>query len=541
MSATTASAEPDALDALEPSVPAPVCERLPERSARLIVGGSLPLLVVALLLTWQHPAYRFFPLAWLGGLWLMRRGWREMASDLVPGTRVGAALLLGLAWAMVAGSTLLWSAWGGATGALLAVAGLAWWAGGWPAVRVFLPGLLVIALAVPPPLGLDAALLDWLGAKSVSAASRLLHDRSVTHVVIGSNLEIPGVKLPLHSLSSLVNVLPAVAVCAVFYAAWLRRAWWRGVLMAPVAAACALALATLTVVYAVGASAAYKLDMVAGARGWFLLLAVMGIAAALVASLDQALEFLLSPVMEPLDGEPERVPQGGPGPQLTVKTAPAGPARWGAWAFLVLGLVQAPLALLFLRHEFGPTARFASRLPATARFELAVTNQWTAVPVAPIYLPFPETNASTRAVWYFDSGKVAVALVADHPVAAGDDPLAAYERAGWRLAGQRQHPGAGAQPAPWAYGLMQKERGEVAAFCVGRMDESGRWLGPSEQGLSLLTPFRARRHGPAVLRIFALAVGKQELTDPDREQLEEFFHWARATLGRQFVSQLTPP
>ena len=540
---TTASTQP-ALGAPVPGAreAASRAGGLPRRSALLILAGSLPLVAVALVTATVQPGYQCFPLAVLAGSWLAWRGWRALAEDLVPGTRVGTALLLGAAFFLALIATLLWSIWAGVLAALLAVVGLAWWAGGWPAVRAVLPGLLLVALATPPPLAIDRAVLGWVGAKSVSAASHFLHALTVPHFVSGQALEVPGRSLPMEAMRSLVNTVPAVVAFAWFYAAWWRRSFWRGCLGMAAGAAFAVFVATLTVVFAVRGSFADGVDLFAGARGWLLVLGGAIVSCGLAASGDQLLQFLLAPAPT---GAPQFSVLGmrsGPGPRVWPKAPALGAAQWGAWAFAALGLVQVPLAGLYLWHELVPPASLVARLPSGAGFKLTeVTEPWVATPMPSALFPTLQTNAAARGLWFFDRGNLTVAVGLEYPVRAGESFTAPYERAGWRVVAQSHYPAAADGVPPWMDGLMQKDLVQLCGYWVGVGDEAGRWLAPPPPGPWLLAPFQARVRGPVALRVSVLAAGKEPFTAADREELTGLFETVRASLGRQFTAQLRAP
>lgn len=540
---TAAAATAPAADAAPPRAGggAAANRGLPRGVALLIGLGCLPLPGLALVMSWSHPGYQFLTVGWLAAGWLMRRNWRELPEDLVPGTRVGSAILLGMAGFLAGLSTLLWSPWGGVLSAGLAVVGLAWWAGAWPAVRALLPGLVLALLCTPPPLGLDEMALDWLGVKTVSVASRLLMAMSVPHFVSLLSLEAPGLVLPLPSVRGLAHALPAVVAWAWGCAVWWRRPVWRGVLGVGAGAAFAVLAAVAATVFAVQGSVGARVDLFAGARGWLLVGGVAVVAGLLVASFDQLLQFVVAPVMVP-EASPElgRTRMGA-GPRLWQREAPRGMGRWGAWAFALLGLAQLPLTGLFLWHEFSEPSPLVSRLPASLIFQAPEPPQgWTQVAAPPPFFPPVPTNAATREIWYFARGDCYAAVTAEYPVRSTADFTQVFENADWRVVESRTRGGGPAEPPVWTYGLMQKGWLQVCGYWVGVLEENGRWTRAPVSRFSLLAPFRPRIQGAPALRVVAIAVGREPLDDTQREASGELFQALRAELGRQFTAGMRP-
>lgn len=515
---------------------------LPRQAAMLVILGCVPLMTVALLLTWTHPAYRFAGLGWLAAGWLLRRNWRELPADLVPGTHAGSAVLLGASWVVAVLATIAWSPWGGVLAAASAATGLAWWAGAWPAVRALLPGLVLGLLCTPPPLGLDSAVLDWLGTKTVSAASRILLALAVPHFVGLHALEAPRLMMPMEPIRGMAAALPLVLAWGWFNTAWWRRPAWRGVLALGAGAVFTGLMAVLAVIVGVRGSVTNGVDLFAGARGWLLLGGVAVFAGALTTSFDQLIQFFASPGRDAQGRWATPVARVGSGPRLWVKSPSRGLARNGPWAFAVLGLAQVPLAALFLWHEFNPPAPLLSRLPPTAQLEPGPTPAgWTVTRTPPAYFPPPLTNAATRGVWFFERGRVHVSFTIEYPARSTEDFAPALELAGWGIADRRAFGPTPDVPAPWTGGVMQKSWLQLCAFWVAVLDEDGRWAAPEPRRLSLWAPFRPRVHGGAALRVFAVAAASEPLTETESAEAETLFQTLRAEVARQFLAALTPP
>ena len=508
---------------------------VPRGLARAVALGCLPLAVSALAVGWNHPAYRFLPFAWAAAGWLMWRGWRAESGTLVPGSPRVAACLLGVALFWSACATVLWSPWGGTMAALTALAGLVWWAGGQQALSKVLPGLVLVALSTPLPLGWDRGGLQWLGGKMISAASRMLFGLEVPHLLARQWVELPRLTVPLDGLRELTNALPLVVAFSLCYPLCLRRSAWRCTLTVPVGAAVGVLSVLLAMVYAIRGSFREAADLTMGGRGFLLLTVCVTVACLLVASWDQFLEFLCSPI-RPKKTAPGQVAPASPTSQMLTATASAGWARMAAWSFLTLASVQAPLAAVFLWRELVPTPPLISRLPANTAFTLPpLPGTWRAVAAAPLYLTVPVTNTATRGVWFLTQDRLAAAVVLEYPVAAEANWLDYWDNAGWKVVSGRSQGVDGSGP-PWVEGSVQKDWAQAANYWLAECDEDGNWIRIALPRPTLLSPFQPRVSSTAFVRVHFVGGCREALTEADRRELGELFQTVRLELGRQVAA-----
>ena len=521
---------------------APSLGPLRRRTAILIGVSCLPLLLAFLWNLWARPAYRFYPLALVGGLWLMRRGWRTLRDDLTPGSGVVVLGWLGASIVTLLVATLLWTPWGGAVGSLLALVGMIWWVGGWPLFRALLPGFVVLMAVVPPPLGMDTGLLEALGTKLVKAASRLLYELSVPHYLSGRAVELPGLRLALADVSALVNVLGSVMAFSLFYTLWRRRSVLRVVLTLLAAPAFTVLLVSAGVVAGIRLSLADHFDVFAGLRGAAIEAGILVVGAGLVISFDEVLTFLFAPLLLSRPRPNEQILREVSGPKLFLVGVGSQRAAAVGLIFALVGVGQLILGGLFYLRLQESQQPLRSRLTPQASFSLpAQVGAWKQVDTMPIYLPALPVNATQLKVWYFELPEQAATVTLEYPLRGFENPVSQYRDADWIVWRQTPHGGSGADVPSGLEAEMQRNWIQVGALWVGALDETGRWLPLPGTKPVLFERFKPRVSDPVTARIQVLSCGREPLTADDRTKVAEFFQTVGRDLSAQIKSQLQTP
>jgi hypothetical protein len=525
--------QPDAQSVLGP---------LTKRTVLLIGVGCLPLLVAFLWNLWSKPAFRFYPVALVAGLWLMRRGWRTLRADLRPGSAPIVLGWLGFAFAALLVATIMWTPWGGAVGTLLALVGLIWWLGGWPLLRALLPGLLMLVIVVRPPLGMGMSLLEALGTKLLRAASRMLYEMSVPHFISGTAVELPGFRLPFSEVTTLTNIIPSVIAFSLLYALWRRRSVVRVVLGLVVAPAFPVLLLSVAIIAGIRLSLADNFDVFAGMRGVAIQAGVFLVSAGFVVSFDEFLTFLFAPVLRSRSRPDAELVREIAGPKLFPAGAGSRRAAMLGLAFAVLGVGQLVLGGLFYTRLMELNQPVISRLSPQGSFSLPTQiGEWKQVDEAPVYVPDLPVEPTKLKAWYFETANLAAVVTLEYPQRGFVNPVSQYKATGWTV--WRETPrGGGTADAPSGMEVeMQRNWVQVGTLWVGACDEAGRWQPMPGTKPVLFERFKPQVREPVVARIQLLSCGREAMAAEDGTKVAELFQTVGRDLNAQIKSQLKTP
>jgi exosortase len=221
------------------------------RSSGLLKAFPVPVLTAAAVLVlahvpivWDHlklldlkPHYEFFPLVFLGAIFLALPAYRLVWAGARPdplARKVGLGLL-GLNLAMLSVAVVFDSPWLGMVSFIELIATIAVLAGGWPVLRATVPALIFLLLVVPPPLNLDGRLVTSLQSVTSRAGSRVLDRFEVIHYLKGNTVEVGEKKYFVDRACSGINSLFSTLAVTLFCVLWFRVHWLRAVLLFPAA------------------------------------------------------------------------------------------------------------------------------------------------------------------------------------------------------------------------------------------------------------------------------------------------------------------
>lgn len=172
-----------------------------------LVAGAPTLFIHASNL-WARPHYQFFPVAWLAfGFLLISRHSLRLKSGIRP---FFGWLLLLVSLGLQLTASLLFSPWVTHCSVTLLLVG-------WMLLRISAKWYSVCALTslllitIPPPVNLDARLIQSLQAVSTRSASRILDLLEVPHLTLGNVIEVSEGKLFVDEACSGVGSLYALA------------------------------------------------------------------------------------------------------------------------------------------------------------------------------------------------------------------------------------------------------------------------------------------------------------------------------------------
>ena len=521
------------------------------RYVLLFALGYAPLLTLFFINLWGRPHYQFYPLALVGAFFLAWTRLKEVPRPFEPGEARLSAVLLAASFFLLAAATVYWSPWLGSIAALIGVAGIVWWRGGRPLLKVLLPALLLLLILIPPPLAADSKLIEQLRVLAVAWSSRLLDVLGVTHALSGNIIELPGQKLLVDEACSGINSVLITLAGSLFYGLWRRRSAIH-ILVCLVSTLSFVLLGNLArITLGAWLKFRYSIDILSGRSHEIAGLILFVGYLTMILSMDQLLAFLTSPIR--LRPRLEETPAAAAG-AVERKPAPAGISRsWGrgaGYAFALLGLVALGLGWFRYQYSRAPATLPKSALRAGATFAMPEQiGNWKRLNTEVPPLQKVETMGVSSQVWHYRRGDIVASLGLDYPFRGYHDVTVCYSSRGWDLL-ERRAQGRQATNAspPFVEARMQNHVGLHGTVWFSAVDERGRWLAGAALNPGLKRNFLGRfspgwlkmasRNELATYQLQVLSTGFNPLKPREREQVQQFFEEARMMLWRQVEQQM---
>lgn len=412
-----------------------------------LVGGALVLAYAPLLYQhgrqlWLRPHYQFFPLAVLGAAWLAFSRGRGLGPQ-TNGRAGPAALALSACFLALAAAVALDSSWLAAASLPPLLGSLAYAAGGWAFLRRVLPALILLAVAVPPPLELDRDLILALQRKTTAWSSSFLDLIGVFHVMAGNVVEVGGQQLLVDEACSGINSLFVIVACTLFVIFHERRPTaWAALLL--FSAVCWVLLANVVrVLLLTLLKARYAIDLTTGWKHDAFGFVLFAFALVMIWSTDRLLRFLLAP--------PEDQPGGGlPAPRRPAEPAASpttfpqlGHAVFGAWALLLPAIA---IGALQVESLGAGEATGAAPAPASAVDRLSADTlprewgRWKRGDFGTKTRNPGSYFGEVSKMWTYELGKNGAVFSLDYPFPSWHDLTRCYTGQGWVVASQAVHP-----------------------------------------------------------------------------------------------------
>lgn len=531
------------------SLPAPVVPQSPAGltwwSAGLIAIGFAPPLLEFFSNIWRMPQYQFFPGALAAAGFLAWDRLKEVPRPLNAGQPWVTAPLLLLSFATLSVAVLLWSPWVGAIAALVCLAGMLWWLGGWALTKRMAPAMIMLVTIIPLPLGLDGRFTLFLRRVATTASSRLLDMLGVVHTVTGNVIELPGHQMLVEEACSGINSVLVISAFTLFYLFWCRRSFLCYLICLP--AALGFVFIGNVIRITLGAWLQFRtgIDLLSGWKHEALGLVLVAVYIGLVMSLEH---FLYWPPADETIRRPRRrskkrrsaAPPPPPRPRLRI--APA----WG-WAagiiFGIMGLAGAARCYSF-HQESRIQQPFSNRsaLAPDARFDLPKQiGPWTRLTSGKPVMKRLETVGLSSLIWEFTNRSNMVAGVAfDYPIWGYHDVTLCYLNNGWNITQRRRIANEGKTP-PWLEMEMKNDTEAHGALWVATINENGQWMEEVEVKRSFLD--RLRNPGtpqPTSYRIQLLIINPFPLSAEERSEAARLFQAAREMLAQELLGQVNP-
>jgi exosortase len=258
----------------------------------VILLSHLPLLLVHFRRLFLYEHYHFFPFVIAAFAYFTWQRWPARDSCNSIGTPKLESALVIAGFAFLAASTLAWSSWLTAVGAILTIGATLLHFGGRRAMPQLLSAWLLLWFMIPIPFRWDVRLIFELQTVASTAASYVLDFLGVNHLLAGHVLEIPHQQFLVEEACSGIHSLFALlAFGAILMVIW-RRPWLHSALLLVSAAFWATSINVIRVVSVVAAFDWTGTNLSAGWKHELLGLALFGLAIVMLLSTDRLLLFL---------------------------------------------------------------------------------------------------------------------------------------------------------------------------------------------------------------------------------------------------------
>lgn len=504
--------------------------------------GFIPLLWLFFRLSWNRPAYQFFPLALVGAGLLAQRAFKQSENQIDGGKLWLTRLLVGVAGLIFLLANYFWSPWLGFIAFLLWIIAALWGLGGKPVFKAFLPVVLMLLIILPPPLGWDQTLVLWLRSVAVDASSALLDCLRVTHVRDGNILMLPGKKLLVEEACSGINSFILCNACCLFWVLWRRRSLWWLLLAMPATSLFVVLGNVIRITIGTAADYYWHLNLLSGWRhetfGLVLLIVYWG----LILSVDQLLVFSTRPVRSRrarLAALRRLAAQPPPPPPLPVE-----PWTGSVFGFRFAGVILAVLGLgVFAAHLFAGGRHGLTPLPnfsvPARELKLSMPAQlagWQRINSDIGDQTLIETLGVHSTLWHFQHlGSEAVVAV-DYPLEGFHNVKACYVGTGWQVLNEEELFLRQNQQDLQTVRLTLEKALRHAVVYHSVFDAHGNWLSPPKS----LGGRLANSSGPnqTGYRVQLITGGYSPLSGAAMTSAEELFFQARQALVPQLVEQL---
>lgn len=510
-----------------------------------------PLLWNFFILSWNRPAYQFFPMALVAAGMLAYRGVEEVGKTASPGT-LGTTRNLVLATVFLCLlANIRWSPWLGFIAFLTGVSAAVWGLGGKALLKALAPALVVMLAILPPPLGLDEKLTLWLRSIAVQVSCALLDWLQIILVRDGNTVQLPGKTLFVEEACSGINSFILCNVFCLFWFLWQRRPLWWLCLAVPATSVFVVLGNVLRITICAAVYNRWRIDLLEGWRHeTFGLILLLGYCI-LVLSLDQFIVFLFYASGDPVPGERTPVPVAA-APAGTPAPTPASPPTPVISRALrpppVLGFRFAGVALFFMvlgisgahvwrqgRHALAPLPKIMTM--AELKLSLPPDVAGWKSDSASGNLNLLQTTGVHTTSWLFRRGGKSAEVAVDYPFGGFHDVRLCYENNGWQVAAEDFLKQPQSNNDLCAVRLALNQSINHAVDWHADLDQNGNWISKPK----LLAGGYVNLMGLTTYRIQLITGGYAPVTSDASEDAQNLFFAARTLLAQEIMDQLRKP
>ncbi len=529
--------------------------------ALIALGGFGPLMAQFFYNLWQFDTYQFFPLALVGGTFLIARGVHEARRPFKPRSLWLRTPLLLASLGVLAPASVLWSPWLGAAAFLLAVLAASWWFGGWRLLREVFPGWLVLLTVLPPPLKLDARFAMLLQEWATAGSSRLLGLLGIPHLLTGLIIEIPGQRLLVEEACSGINSVLFMTSACVFYAMWQRRPLIFLGLLYALTIGCVLAGNLVRITSGAWVLFHFQIDLFAGWKHEALGLVLTGFYLGFIVVADALLERLFTSKTHYRTTEADENPE-----PVLAGWSFSGGIRFVTVLLAILGAVQLVRGWDFHFRKENARRINPAWMDGTAKFTLPQEiDGWRLVSdVKPVPKRAAFEDGVYSHIWQYQKVSTLATISFDYPFFGYHDVTVCYRNAGWKIGDTKlQRASSDNAMVPCMEVVLEREGSLKADLLYSTVDETGVWLEePGKRSpydaegkalqegniASRLThrvrqlPYANDAYDDAInYRIQILAAARGGLGSEQRQQVESLFRQARVLIADQFITPSAMP
>jgi exosortase len=494
-----------------------------------VLLGLIPLVLLHLRGLWYQPSYQAFPFVLAGFAWFLYSRWpRKEALSVRARPRLARLTILASIF-LLSAAVVIWSPLVAMVASILAVGALFLGLGRRAPDARLLPVWLLLWLCVPLPFDLDTRVMSWMQRHTAATTSDMLDYLNVYHFSQGTIIEFPSKQLLVDEGCCGINSLFALVICAALYALWRRRPPVHAVLLL-LAAVFWAGMGNLVRVFSIAlVYDSFGVDLSTGWRHEVLGLVIFAIAAAVLASTDQLLRFILRPIKAPrsskkrfrlskywkgqrpyrysrmwnrwLAGEPDKrhlrgMPEDNQSTNESLRWQTLGQAwqlRGLALVCIVLGTLQmVVLGATLLDRAKGPPSEAHVELEMAAIDESTLpgnAGQWQRKDFQTTERPKLSPLGRFSRIWQYQAPKYAVLVSLDYPFLRSHQLTICYGGLGWELVREEigEEPMRGVAGAPkWQMreAEMTKSIGQHAFLLYSHFDDAGH---PVEQYVPVTT------------------------------------------------------
>ncbi|MEM6798449.1 MAG: exosortase U [Planctomycetota bacterium] len=543
-----------------------------------------PLLVEFSQNLWDKPYYQHFPFVLFASGWL---AWEQVTTAI---GQASDADKLSNSWRSVAAyvaAVLLRALAYQAYSPMITAASFIFLIGGWGLsvtrrLRVTFPTgpWLLLFLLIPPPLQLDARLIEALQRSSSRLASQTLDLIGANHLMDGNALVLPEKELFVdEACSGIVSVISIVA-CAAIYGVWRRRSGLHVLLQVAAAAGWATLMNVVRITAIALAEVWGGLDWTVGTPHTLVAVAAFSISVVALVATDWLLHALLAGIgarWAQMTGEPLRfgtpivavwdwfaAEAGGSAAPESEDRSLASALSWRALSAQA-GAFSLGVAPVVAFAGLGATQLAMPRTEVEARAftdsaELAQALQDELMPktLAGLTLVDVEHDHRDRSaqfgehsvIFTYEDAEVGASyrVSCDFPFPGGWHELAVcYQGIGWRLEDRfTKSSGDAVAESPYKYSQLRMTKPDgsraLVSFCACL--ENGEAVAPPDYGFfpSLFNALTGQRQtvgtGRQSFQAQVLAVRPEGITDRDRRVSAELLDEARRRFVRAAVAYL---
>jgi exosortase len=261
----------------------------------LAIGMQLPMVILYYRSLWHKVHYTWFPFAFLVTAAFIWTRWpKANRQPFIESTFSNVLLVAGL----LAGLMGVWflEPWFAAMSAILLVTSLLARTMDSDTGHSMWTAALPLYVTLTLPFNGDMQLITWLQRVAAQLTSRLLDLIGIGHYLPGTVIQMPGKEYGIEQMCSGVQSFFTLLFVAVAFVVWMRRPWFRSLLLIAAAVFWAIFMNTISILLIPIFDVYFEWDFSTGVQHAILGYCTLALGIFLLLSTDQFLMFMFGPV-----------------------------------------------------------------------------------------------------------------------------------------------------------------------------------------------------------------------------------------------------